>query len=140
MRAPKLRNEALKLSDFAGLWDVERHIKAEGSADALFVGQAKWCPEGDGMRYREEGQLTIENQRPLHAEREYFWTPDLNVFFADGRFFHQVLTDGRESTHWCYPDTYTGLYDFARWPEFSVSWHVSGPRKAYQSVTTYRRL
>ena len=92
------------------------------------------------MLYREVGQLTLAGQKPLHAERAYLWMPDLKVYFADGRLFHQVLTNGCECLHWCDPDTYKGRYDFTGWPRFTVEWEVSGPQKAYRSVTTYRRL
>lgn len=131
--------EGLKLLDFSGEWTIDRHIAAKGSHDAAFSGHAVWRPGADGARYKEQGQLSILGQQPLHAEREYFWTPDLKVFFPDGRFFHDVLTDGSECLHWCDPDTYKGRYDFSKWPVFTVAWDVSGPRKSYHSITTYRR-
>lgn len=91
------------------------------------------------MIYREEGTLTLKGQPPIHAEREYRWEEDLSVWFSDGRFFHNVPKEGGRTNHWCDPDTYNVLYEFADWPKFKVTWDVCGPRKDYRSVSLYER-
>ena len=115
-------------------------IRSEGAPDVRFEGTAHWQPDRENMAYREEGSLLMPGQMAIFAERSYVWTPELAVYFDDGRFFHNVPATGGDTDHWCDPDTYKGSYDFAKWPEFSVTWRVSGPRKDYTSVTIYHRL
>ena len=127
------------LSDFEGLWRVERVITPASGPAARFSGTALWAPENDTLRYREDGQLHMAGQPAMKAEREYIWTRDLDVLFPDGRFFHTVPLDGTKTQHWCDPDTYSGRYNFDRWPVFHVTWAVKGPNKDYTSQTKYRR-
>lgn len=130
---------ACLLSDFEGTWLLERVIQPEGGTDMRFEGQAVWTRQGVDLAYREDGWLYIAGQPTMQAERRYLWTRGLDVYFDDGRYFHTVATDGSEIHHWCDPDTYKGQYDFTDWPEFSVTWNVTGPRKAYTSRSLYRR-
>ena len=126
-----------RLKDFEGVWNVERKITPKSGPAATFKGQAVWTPEKDGLAYKEQGLMTLEGHAPMQAERRYFWSADLSVFFDDGRYFHQVPAEGGEAHHWCDPDSYAITYDFAPWPEFRVLWHVTGPRKDYRAVTRY---
>ncbi|WP_323769916.1 DUF6314 family protein [Antarctobacter sp.] len=127
------------LTDFLGAWRVERSIRQDDGSEGRFEGTAEWRPEDGGALYRETGQVWLGGQGPFLAERKNRWATDLRVFFEDGRFFHQVPPQGGEVAHWCPPDQYDGLYDFARWPVWQVTWRVDGPRKAYVSSTTYTR-
>jgi hypothetical protein len=74
------------------------------------------------------------------AERRYVWHPDLSVHFDDGRFFHKIPQEGGATDHWCDPDSYEGCYDFSKWPDFGVTWRVTGPRKSYRMHSLYKRL
>ncbi|MBK0326943.1 trigger factor [Rhodobacteraceae bacterium F11138] len=127
------------LTDFRGSWQLEREISHADGTLAAFRGQALWQPDVQGLRYDETGHLTIQGRAPVTACQRYVWQPDLTVWFADGRFFHQVPAVGGATTHWCDPDRYEGVYDFDAWPAFRVIWQVDGPRKSYRMISTYRR-
>ena len=129
-----------QLNDFTGRWSVSRIITPAVGPTAQFDGVAEWTVAKGGLAYEEKGAMTLAGQAPLHAERRYFWAEDLQVFFDDGRFFHQVPAIGGCAHHWCDPDTYQVTYDFSDWPVFAVHWRVLGPRKDYTAVTQYRRL
>lgn len=125
------------LSDFEGRWQLTRQILHGDGTRAQFSGSAVWMPEGDGMRYEETGVLRIGQGVGMTASRRYLWTRDLAVLFEDRRFFHQVPPKGGGTTHWCAPDRYDVVYDFTSWPEFHVTWQVSGPGKSYRMESFY---
>lgn len=118
---------------------IRREIVHAGGPTAHFEGQADWQPTKDGMIYVEQGMLHMTGQPPIKAERKYHWDNDLNIYFDDGRFFHRVPVDGGNAAHWCDPDQYDATYDFERWPEWSCTWKVRGPRKDYSLYSHYRR-
>ncbi len=130
---------ARKLADFEGAFRLVRHITHVDAAPATFTGTATWSPDKDGLRYFEAGLLAIRGHHPMASERRYFWGPDLNVYFDDGRFFHQVPASGGSTSHWCDPDRYTASYHFNDWPNFQVVWRVKGPNKNYRMVSHYTR-
>ncbi|MGR3802296.1 DUF6314 family protein [Marinibacterium profundimaris] len=142
------RIKARCLEDFLGRWRLEREITDALGPPARFEGFAEWRPEGGADARSEDapllcvetGQLEVSGQGRFAAERRYLWAPDLSVFFADGRFFHQVPPVGGPAEHWCDPDHYRVLYDFSDWPRFRTTWEVSGPRKSYRMVSDYRRV
>jgi hypothetical protein len=123
------------LSDFAGRWKLERDI----SPVARFLGYAEWRAEDGLMHYIEKGNLEIAGQTPMVAERRYCWDADLNIYFDDGRFFHQVPALGGDAAHWCDPDQYDATYDFTHWPQWSCTWRVSGPLKNYTLHSQYSK-
>ncbi len=127
------------LSDFEGSWRLHRNITPVTGPTARFEGTAVWSVVQGGCDYVEKGVMTLGNQPPLHAERRYFWSDGLSVYFEDGRFFHQVPALGGVAHHWCDPDTYDVTYDFKQWPQFRVLWRVKGPRKDYTATTQYVR-
>jgi hypothetical protein len=129
----------VELKDFAGRWQLTRHIQPQDGAPAVFEGAAFWTPADGGLAYHETGQISLPGQVPMQAERRYFWADDLSIYFDDGRFFHRVPCAGGQTGHWCAPDQYDVTYDFGGWPAFRVTWDVQGPRKAYRSTSEYRR-
>lgn len=128
---------ARDLGAFLGDWRVTRHIWQGDGSEGRFEGTATWRAEDTGAIYRESGQFWLDGQGPYLAERTYRWGTDLTVYFEDGRLFHQVPTEGGAVAHWCPPDQYDGVYDFSDWPRWTLRWRVSGPRKAYESLTLY---
>lgn len=132
-----MTSQARKLDDFRGGWSLRRTISHADGTKAEFSGKAVWHPHEQGLRYLETGQLVVNGHTSFHAEREYLWLPDLSVLFDDGRFFHNVPSNGGEARHWCDPDDYVVSYDFADWPEFTTNWRVKGPRKDYVMVSSY---
>lgn len=127
------------LADFQGCWSLERDVRHLDGGEARFSGTATWTPEGETLVYDETGWLTMSGQKAIPARQRYIWMPDLTVRFSDGRFFHRVPGAGGATAHGCTPDHYEGAYDFSRWPEFRVTWRVTGPRKDYRMLSTYRR-
>ena len=124
------------LSDFIGRWRITRDITPASGPSARFEGYGTWAEDGE---YLEVGTLTLAGQPPMNAERRYRWDAELNIYFDDGRFFHQVPASGGEAAHWCDPDQYDATYDFTQWPQWSCTWRVRGPRKDYTMTTQYRR-
>lgn len=121
-----------------GLWVLERRIVSADGVEGVFSGRAEWRPRPEGALYVEEGELSMPSGR-FRAERRYLWGPDLDVYFADGRFFHRVPAEGGDAAHWCDPDRYDVTYAFGAWPAWSCRWRVKGPRKDYQMVSGYAR-
>lgn len=138
-----MRND-LQLSDFDGEWRLERVIEDAHGPDARFVGAARFAPDGEGLRYTEDGTLTLAGQTPVAASRSYLWRMDgegrITMSFPDGRPFHDFHPEhDAEAEHWCPPDLYRVAYVFGAWPDWSASWTVSGPRKEYRLVSRYSR-
>jgi hypothetical protein len=127
------------LSDFIGNWTILRSIRAVGQPAATFEGQGEWIAVVTGADYVERGVLHLSGQPPMTAERRYRWDKDLNIYFDDGRFFHQVPALGGAAAHWCDPDQYDVTYDFENWPAWSCTWKVKGPRKDYVLHSDYSK-
>jgi hypothetical protein len=134
----------LTRDDFLGLWQVTRRITdRHGQMQGRFDGQAEISASGaDGADYAESGQMRLGNAPVMQATRRYLWqfTPGLvQVCFDDGRAFHNFVPKGQGagSDHPCGADYYRVIYDFTLWPDWRATWHVSGPRKDYTSVTDY---
>lgn len=131
--------------DFAGPWLVSRRIDDHLSGrPGRFIGTARLTPEGDGLRYREEGTLTLGDGPPLAAHRDYLWRADgdgIAVLFPDGRPFHRFLPSGRApgTDHPCGRDLYRVTYDLSAWPLWTAEWTVTGPAKDYIMLTRYER-
>lgn len=126
------------LADFAGRWQIVRRITHAGQAEATFTGTGDWRAEDDGLAYREQGVLQVPGHREMQSEQRYVWKPGLRVYFDDGRFFHQVPPTGGATEHWCDPDQYQGSYHFGDWPDWRVTWRVTGPRKDYVMRSGYK--
>lgn len=142
MAARRAKRLAPELADFEGMWRLERDVVHDGAAPAQFKGEARFTHGQGGLVYREMGVLEIPGQAPMRAERCYLWRarPEgcIDVLFEDGRYFHSIAGTA-EARHWCDPDLYNVRYDFAAWPDWSATWHVQGPRKAYRMVSRYTR-
>jgi len=133
---------APRLSDFAGEWRISRVIRHENAPEARFSGTAWFTPEADALNYRETGELVLPGAVPMRAERCYTWRPEgqeIAVFFEDGRPFHRFDPAAPSAHHWCDPDDYRVVYDFAAWPAWRAEWRVRGPRKGYIMVSDYSR-
>ncbi|MEM7631273.1 MAG: DUF6314 family protein [Pseudomonadota bacterium] len=127
------------LADFEGAWTLVREIVHADGTTGRFEGTARFAADANGLAYEEAGALHLGRAHPLHATQRYRWGHDLAVYFDDGRFFHHVPPAGGDTGHWCDPDQYDGHYDFSGWPAFTVSWRVTGPRKAYRMRSRYVR-
>lgn len=132
------------LDDFLGDYAVKRKITDHlTQTTTTFEGRATLSPRPGGARYAEQGHLILPSGR-FHAERTYLWQASgarIAVLFDDGRGFHDFdpVLGGQAAEHLCGADLYRGGYDFAHWPDWSVTWQAAGPRKDYLSVTWYSR-
>jgi hypothetical protein len=128
------------LADFLGTWTLERRIEQADGTGGRLTGTATWSAHEQGAICTEQGSLSLAGGAPMQAARSYIWTLALDVLFEDGRFFHAVPVRGGMARHWCAPDHYEVLYDFAGFPaSFSTVWSVRGPRKDYAMTSRYTR-
>lgn len=133
------------LAALAGEWRLEREIEDRRARErGRFSGVATFRWEGGRLCYDEAGELRLPGRAPLAGARRYFWSVEdgrMQVRFADGRPFHTFELAARPATrHDCPPDTYAGTYDFSAWPDWTVVWDVTGPRKAYRARSLYQRI
>ncbi|MCO8145383.1 DUF6314 family protein [Rhodovulum tesquicola] len=133
------------LEAFAGEWRLDRVIEdARAGHAARFEGRAVFAPGKAGLVQAETGRLHLPGHAPMTAERRYLWrqgASGIEVFFEDGRFFHAIAPGPHaQALHDCPPDRYEVGYDFARWPDWSSLWRVTGPRKDYAMRSVYTRL
>ncbi|TCP25504.1 DUF6314 family protein [Rhodovulum adriaticum] len=134
-----------ELAEFAGRWAVARRIEDRRAGQVVhFTGWAAFRPDAAGLIYDEEGTLDVPGQAPMAATRRYLWQSapgGIDVFFADGRFFHAIAPGHTPcARHDCPPDTYDVSYDFTAWPTWRAVWNVIGPRKDYRMITDYSPL
>lgn len=134
---------ARTLTDFAGVWTVKRTIEDRLSGAGQFEGRALFAPDDTGLRYEEEGVLTLCTGASMRAERVYLWRMGegglIEVLFDDGRPFHRFdpSLGGAGERHYCDPDIYDVVYDFGYWPNWTSTWSVTGPRKSYTLRSDY---
>lgn len=140
--------------DFAGAWQISRRIEDSlAGQTGRFEGAAMLTPDGPHrLTYREDGLLTLGSSQPMRATRVYLWSfvpvagetggyAGIEVRFEDGRPFHAFLPAGQSdgTDHPCGADLYRVRYDFGQWPVWEARWKVTGPRKAYEMTSLYRR-
>lgn len=133
-----------QLSDFEGRWRIARRIEDQWmGVTGLFDGIARFVPDGQGLSYREVGELRLPQEAPMAASRRYLWREDdgaIAVLYEDGRPFHRIRPGAPVvwDLHDCAPDSYEVTYNFTRWPEWRMIWKVQGPRKDYVSISDFR--
>ncbi|MFC2969165.1 DUF6314 family protein [Acidimangrovimonas pyrenivorans] len=134
------------IEEFEGRWRIARRIDdRRAGAEGRFDGEVVIARGGDGWVYDETGSLSLGAGAPLTATRRYLWQAladgRIAVSFADGRPFHVFDPSAPvpEADHRCQPDFYRVRYDFTAWPDWAAEWEVTGPRKDYRMVSTYRR-
>jgi hypothetical protein len=132
----------MEAAAFEGEWRITRVITDRaGGPEGRFAGMARFTRAPFGLLYVEEGELRL-GETAFRATREYRWVfgeGAVEVFFADGRFFHAFGLDATEAEHLCGEDMYRVTYDFWRWPEWEAVWDVTGPRKDYAMRSLYVR-
>lgn len=127
----------------AGHWRLERRIDdRRGGGVAHLDGRAEFAPQSSGLVYRETGRLTLPDGQSFEARQSHLWRfpsrDRVEVYFADGRFFHDFAPGAPEAEHLCGDDLYRVRYAFdaAGW---STLWQVTGPRKDQSLLTRYSR-
>ncbi|MGI9389331.1 MAG: DUF6314 family protein [Boseongicola sp.] len=133
------------LAVLEGAWLLSRIILHEDGARDELEGEAKFHRSGPRLIHDEEGWLTSERAAaPMKAKRRYVWSVNgnrIDIAFEDMRPFHSIpigaATPG--TTYLCPPDRYEVQYDFQKFPEWSSTWIVEGPRKSYRMTSHYVR-
>ena len=136
------------LAFLRGRWRLERRLDDHRSGVCgTFTGDAEFAATDDPavLRYEERGELRFAGHTgPATRSLVCLGYPDgvVDVRFADGREFYRLdLCSGVcTARHDCGQDRYiiSHLVRAADWLE--ERWAVTGPRKAYDSVTTLRRV
>jgi len=127
-----------------GNWSINRVIDDHRAEQrGIFTGTAQFSDHSAILLYAETGELRFAGTQ-MRAERRYRWHcvgNQADVFYEDGSFFHRLTATDRAASaeHLCGDDLYRGEYIFRSADTWDVAWRVNGPRKAYTSVTTYRR-
>jgi hypothetical protein len=128
----------------AGRWSVERRLEDRRSGrSGEFTGTATFTPDGDGLRWTEQGRIRFgDHDGP--AGRRLSIAPAGDgwlVAFDDGRPFHALDLAGGACVveHVCGADRYDGEYRLRDPDTLEVTWRVTGPRKDVEIVTRYRR-
>ncbi|MDR9428009.1 MAG: DUF6314 family protein [Salibaculum sp.] len=136
----------LGAADFRPGFRFAREIEDALTGQVLRAeGTVCFTPDAAGLIYAESGRLHLPGRAPMQAERRYLWRFEASgvaVFFEDGRPFHHFVPAGQGagSDHPCGSDHYRVAYDFTRWPCWTATWRVTGPRKAYVSRTLHEPL
>ena len=140
-----VNDTTLRLGDFQGDWKLRRRIQDHlTGARSKLEGRSTFTPENGGLKCLETGMLALQGQKPMQANRTYFWREmggEIEVQFEGGDPFHQFqpLVASVTASHFCAPDQYDVTYDFSGWPNWSAEWRVTGPRKDYVMTSHFTR-
>ena len=104
-----------------------------------------FAPDGDGLRYSEQGVLTLGGYRDTVSRCYCYEFPDKHrafVRFADGRPFHDLDFRSKvaRAHHRCGDDTYRATVSALDDRAWQVCWRVIGPRKDQTITSRYTRL
>ena len=129
-------------------WRLERRLDDHRSGvRGTFTGEAEFAATEDPavLRYAERGELRFNGHTgPATRTLVCLGRPDgaVDVQFADGREFYVLdLRSGQwTARHGCGEDEYRVSYLVRAPGLLEERWHVTGPRKAYETVTTLSRL
>jgi hypothetical protein len=140
------------MARLAGAWSFNRIIEGQGSMQASMQGIATFAPlDAASLAYREQGRLRLLNGTELEAEREYIFRGSdrgFDVFFKEDppRLFHTISLAASDrgdldgsAAHLCNLDHYQSTYTFTADGGFVIRHVVSGPRKDYTMITTFKR-
>lgn len=137
----------LDLFAFEGRWQLDRLVTNAVGPDMTLTGWAEFRPHEGGLMLIESGTLQVAGQPSMQGEQRYIWRQEgaeIATFFADERPFFRFTptvspTDHIAAAHWCSPDQYDVVMEFAHWPDWQATWTVKGPRKDYVMRSHYRR-
>jgi hypothetical protein len=133
------------LAVLEGRWNLDRVIRHSDGQEDRFDGTATFTRSGPRLIHDEEGTLTPGRGGPaLKAARRYIWTNAsgrFDIAFYDMRPFHSLPKGVAtyETTYLCDPDRYHVTYDLTRFPHWTMTWDVEGPKKGYRMISTFVR-
>ncbi len=136
------------LAFLRGRWRLERRLDDHRSGVCgTFTGKAEFAATDDPavLRYTERGELHFGGHSgPAQRTLLLRALPDgaADAQFADGRAFYRLdLGPGCcQAEHLCGRDRYTVTFRVLSPDLLEEHWHVLGPGKAYDTVTTLDRL
>jgi hypothetical protein len=136
------------LAFLRGRWRLERRLDDHRSGVCgTFTGDAEFAATDDPamLRYEERGELRFGGHAgPATRSLVCLGRPGgvVDVRFADGREFYVLdLRSGQwTARHGCGADEYVVSYQVRAAGRLEECWHVTGPLKAYDTVTTLNRL
>jgi hypothetical protein len=139
-------HRVLELRNFLeGRWSVVRLFVDRGEhKSGTFLGRAYFVEAGEGLAYREEGQMRYGDYSGI-AKRYYVYSFSsayyAKVQFADGRLFHDLdLRQGYWQTiHRCGEDRYRGRIQACSPERWELGWEVLGPCKDFRIASRYIR-
>jgi Family of unknown function (DUF6314) len=136
------------LAFLCGRWRLERRLDDHRSGlCGTFTGDAEFAATDDPLvlSYQEDGVLRFGGHTgPARRALMLRALPDgaADVRFADGREFYVLdLHSGQwTARHGCGADEYVVSCRVRAPGWLEERWHVTGPRKSYDTVTTLNRL
>ena len=136
------------LAFLRGRWRLERRLDDHrAGVRGTFAGEAEFAATDDPavLCYAERGELCFNGHTgPARRALLLRELPDgtADVRFADGREFYRLdLSPGCcQAEHLCGRDRYTATFRVLARDLLEERWHVVGPHKAYETLTTLRRL
>ena len=110
----------------------DRHSNTKMSATGtLTVDNTLWAEQGDlnGTKFTQNYGLVFNDKGGI------------TVNFPDGRLFYTLknLEENQTIDHLCGNDHYQGAYTYQTQTQFTLIWHVKGPKKDYTMTTEYSR-
>ncbi|MBT4879691.1 MAG: hypothetical protein HON43_01795 [Alphaproteobacteria bacterium] len=100
--------------------------------------------EGDFpiLIYNEEGKgigPQFENDFFQSYTYKFNTISTADILFTDGRFFHELCLEKGPclTEHKCNQDIYQGSFTCLSHTQLKMCWHVKGPRKDYEIISTY---
>lgn len=133
------------LTFFTGLWAYERRIS---QPDITVYGVASFEDiDAHSKAFHEEGAYHLNGtQYSCFQKQTWIWSEQkLTLLKHDGNILHVFdlepadLPLQLQHTHSCGADTYTSSFDVLSHSQWRTTYHVSGPRKNYTSVTVFSR-
>lgn len=99
------------------------------------------------LHYTETGKFNLPNSSQIIINKEYFYsynqeTNKLEKYFVEDnrkKNLFYIIDDDYTAKHECINDNYAAFYNITDQKQFELTYHVSGPNKAYKSKTIYNR-
>ena len=134
--------------ELPGLWKLEREI----STGEVFSGQVTFSSAGSAnLHLEEEGYLSLVEGRKIPASREWYWCLKgqnalaISYDLEGDRPYHHLQLNNSNSIwtgtaeHLCGDDLYVGDYRLGP-TAMEIRHKVTGPKKDYSIVATYRKI
>ena len=126
--------------ELVGCWSLRRIVTDETSGLSGAVrGALEISDVAAGLSWTETGQLSWQGRQAPITRHLQLWpaASGWNMHFSHGGYFHE-WAPGREVTHQCRDDLYTGIYRITP-ARMDIVWTVVGPAKEHRYATVFER-